>query len=103
MARLLSAEGGDRLWKVMAAKQAWVTVPSARDGLTPDNVYEITAKRGPMLRAQLEAALPAIQRLDNEQARKLVLRISESATKSAEAQLKLLPSQRKAAERAAGK
>jgi len=101
LTRLTSAEKGDEIWQVLAAKQAWVTVPDPRDGLTKDDVYAIVKERGPMLKTMLKAALPTIQKLPPDQAKRIVLRMSEHTTRAAEAKLGLLPSQRKAKERAA--
>jgi len=88
--RFTSGARTDELWRVLAAKQAWVPVVD-RDTivgdrkkgedyfrkLTPEEIYELTRESGQRIRDRLEADIDKLYMWEPEQAKAHVQKVSE--------------------------
>ena len=85
--RFARGERDDRLAQVLAAKQAWIPMQTEAElggkgePFTPDERYEFIRRRGPALKAHLEAMLPHLETLPPEVAKEMVRRVTELHTK----------------------
>jgi hypothetical protein len=90
LVRFAGKELADPIWRMIAEKQAWITMP-ARDQvigtqskgpdfyrmMTPDEFYEFIHDSGERIRDRLESRIDIIRDMEPDQAKREVQRISE--------------------------
>ena len=86
--RFYSTVQGDPLMQLLGGRQLWPSMPVDPE-LTPAETRQIILKRGPILRAQLQAHYADLATLPPQQAQAMVTRISEIATKATKESLGL--------------
>jgi hypothetical protein len=86
--RFYSTVQGDPLMQLLGGRRLWPSVPVDPE-LTPAETRQIILKRGPILRAQLQAHYADLATLPPQQAQAMVTRISEIATKATKESLGL--------------
>ena len=86
--RFYSTVQGDPLMQMLGGRRLWPSVPVDPE-LTPAETRQIILKRGPILRAQLQAHYADLVTLPPQQAQAMVTHISEIATKATKASLGL--------------
>jgi hypothetical protein len=79
--RITSVESTDPLLRTLAAKEAWVSMPSQGE-LTADEHYQLVQERGKLLRRALEGQVAFLERATPKQAEAIVDRVSSEATKA---------------------